>query len=226
MDTTRLPLELLALVVTNALGEHLPALIQDPQRPTWDALLVLTRTSPVLHDLALTSLTRSLGTRWPSRRSFAPNAPFLATSLPKDVRRRLRFMRRICAGNAVDTRAASIESLSRFVLDNRDANSPLAKACICLVTARAMIARRLYNRAFGSLDRCLRFCAQVRPVELADVLHNRAVRMREDLGLGAFLTSLLLTRHAPTNYILCSALRLDTIGRDIMGGFLLPRDQV
>ncbi|KAH7106922.1 hypothetical protein BKA62DRAFT_685515 [Auriculariales sp. MPI-PUGE-AT-0066] len=207
METKRLPVELLALVVANALGDHFSNFFQDRQRPSWDAILTLTRTSPLLHDLTHTALHRSLGTRYPStRRTFRPSAPFLGSALPTDVRRKLRFVRRLCSKTTGEgeLHANEIKTTLRFCAEHRDANSPLAKAYITFVAAQAMVARRAHNRAFDALEKCLRYCAQVRPAELVHVLYHSARKADNDLRL---------------------ALQLSHLSQDLFNGFLLPRDQ-
>lgn len=192
------------MVVLHALAGHLHALFDDAARPRWDGLLVLTRTAPGLHDLALLALHRALGTRAPTRRTWRPNAPLLSTALPKDVRRKLRFIRRLCAADPDRARGQKIKSLSKFCVENRDANSELAKAYVVYYAALAMIHHRAFRDAVRALQESLRFCAMVRPLELAELLHSVVSRRLEELRV---------------------ALQLDAIAHKLFKSFILPHDQ-
>lgn len=182
----RLPNELLRYVVLHTLTAHLHALFNDTEIPAWDALLVLTRTSPLMHDMAFDALHRSLGTRSPSRRTFAPRAPFLSTALPKDVRRKLRFIRRLCVADTGGTKRQKlkIKSLSAFCAENRDANSALAKAYVKYFTALATMHQRVYDASLTAFHDSLKYCAQVKPAELATRLAVVVSQRLEDLRLG------------------------------------------
>ncbi|KZV88238.1 hypothetical protein EXIGLDRAFT_722851 [Exidia glandulosa HHB12029] len=202
----RLPNELLSYVVLHTLTAHLHALFNDAKLPDWDALLVLTRTSPLTHDMAFNALHRSLGTRSPTRRTFAPRAPFLSTALPKDVRRKLRFIRRLCVADTGGTKAQKlkIKSLAAFCAENRDANSELAKAYVKYFTALAMLEHRAYNESLKALNDSLKYCALVKPPELAASLEIVVSHRLEDLRL---------------------AMQLDAVAHELFEGFLLPPEQ-
>ena len=111
----------------------------------------------------------------------------LSTALPKDVRRKLRFIRRLCVADYDGARAHKITSLAAFCLENRDANSELAKAYVKYYTALALQQHRAYRDSMRELEESMYYCIKVKPLELADLLRSAVSRRIEETRLGAYI---------------------------------------